>query len=176
MACVRSTCVPMSTSSLAHRIRSSFIRLGLWASVLTFLFIETDTIPDQWKIGRASVVLLLALLAVGVSIGVFVAVAAIGMVASAFATKQSQGPSGSNGPIGSPRAASRGHTNPGLDAQGTLMEPRVLICRIDSGGRSMPIYFNQHSAPTIRQSVEVREPSRYHPGPPVVHCAPVGIP
>jgi len=152
----------MSTSSLVHRVRSSSIRLGLWASVLTFLFIETDTIPDQWKIGRASVVLLLALLAVGVSIGVFVAVAAIGMVASAFATKQSQGPSGSNWPIDRPRAASRGHTNPGLEAQGTLMEPRV--------------YFNQHSAPTIRQSVEGREPSCYHPGPPVVHCAPVGIP
>jgi hypothetical protein len=69
----------MSAPSLAHRVRSGSIRLGLWASVLTFLFIETYAIPDQWSIGHASVVLVLALLATGVSIGVFVVVAAIGI-------------------------------------------------------------------------------------------------
>jgi hypothetical protein len=167
----------MVAPSLAHRVRSGSIRLGLWASVLTFLFIETYAIPDQWRIGHASVVLVLALLAAGVSIGVFVVVAAIGMVASAYfkrSPKQSHGPSGGNGPIDSPAAASRDHPNPHLEAQGTLTETLVLICRIDSGGKSLPIYFRQHPVSTTRQSAEVREPGRYYRGLPVAHRAPVG--
>jgi hypothetical protein len=127
-----------------------------------------------------SVVLMLALLAAGVSIGLFTVIVAIGMIASAFfserSRKQFQGPFGGNGPIDSPRATSTDHPYPDLEAQGTLPKARVLICRIDTGGKSLPIYFHQRRAPTtpypVPQSIEGRAPGRCHRGPPVAHRAP----
>ena len=107
-------CVPMSTTSPEHRIRNGSIRLGLWASLLTFLLIEIYALPDQWEVGRASVAFVLAFLGAGVSIGLFAVIVVTGMVASRFllfserSHGQSPGPSGSNGPMGygsRPRAA-----------------------------------------------------------------------
>ena len=118
-----SACVPMSTTSPEHRVRNGSIRLGLWASMLTFLLIEAYALPDQWEVGSASVALVLAFLSSGVSIALFAVIVLTGMVASRFllfserSHGQSRGPSGSSPrvaagfiptPIGTKR--SLGHT------------------------------------------------------------------
>jgi hypothetical protein len=140
----------MSSSLRARRIRSGSISLGLWASALTFLLIEVYAIPDQWRIGRVSVVLMLALLTAGVSIGLFAVIAVIGMIASAFfserPSKRSQGSPGSSGPIhyrSSQRSGAKGQPQRSTEAQGTPPKARVLVCRIDIGARSLPIYLDQ---------------------------------
>ena len=99
-------CVPMSTTSPEHRVRNGSIRLGLWASMLTFLLIEAYALPDQWEVGRASVVCVLAFLSAVVSIALFAVIVVTGMVASRFLLFSERPHRLSRGPSGrSPRAA-----------------------------------------------------------------------
>jgi hypothetical protein len=96
----------MSTTSPEHRVRNGSIRLGLWASMLTFLLIEAYALPDQWEVGRASVVVALAFLSAGVSIALFAVIVVTGMAASRFLLFSERSRGQSRGPSGrSPRAA-----------------------------------------------------------------------
>jgi hypothetical protein len=95
----------MSTPpSLAHRVRNGSIRVGLWASAFTFLFVEGYALQDQLAIGQASVVFILgtACLSAGLCIGLFALTAGLGLAASLFVIeqprRQSQEPSGRIGP------------------------------------------------------------------------------
>ena len=98
----------MSITSPERRVRNGSIRLGLWASLLTFLLIETYALPDQWEVGRASVVFVLAFLSAGVSIALFAVIVVTGMVASRFLPSSEQSHGQSRGPWGSSSHAAAG--------------------------------------------------------------------
>jgi hypothetical protein len=81
------------------------MRVGLWASVFSFFFLESYALHDQLAIGQASVRFMIgtALLSEGLCIGLFALIAAVGLAASVFLSeqppRQSREPSGSIGPI-----------------------------------------------------------------------------
>jgi hypothetical protein len=80
----------MSAPSAARRVRSWFLRVGLWASAIAFLLIESYALQDQWAIGHASLLFMVgtALLSAAVCIGFFAIIAVVGLAASVFFSEQ----------------------------------------------------------------------------------------
>ena len=103
----------MSVRSSAHRVRSGFLRVALWASAIAFLLIESYALADQWEIGHASALFMLgtALLGAGVCIGLFALISVIGLLVSLSFSESAPDPhSDSIGSVGyrsNPRTGSR---------------------------------------------------------------------
>jgi hypothetical protein len=76
----------MTDLPTARRVRSGFLRVGLWASAAAFVLIEGYALLDQWLIGHASVLFMFgtALLSAGACIGLFALISAIGFAVSLF--------------------------------------------------------------------------------------------
>src|ERR1700722_793733 len=74
----------MSALSPEHRVRSRFMRFGMWTSAFAFFVIEGYVLHDQWEIGHASAMFMFgtALVVAGVCIGLFAIIAAIGLAIS----------------------------------------------------------------------------------------------
>jgi hypothetical protein len=100
----------------AHRVRSGFLRAGLWASAAAFVVIEGYALVDQWLIGQARPLFIFgtALLSAGICIGLFAVIALVGFSVSLFFTERAPNPMqepsrrvGSIGHRSNPRAGSR---------------------------------------------------------------------
>ena len=76
----------MTDLSTARRVRSGFLRVGLWASAAAFLLIEGYALLDQWLIGHASRLFMFgtALLSAGACMGLFALISAVGFAVSLF--------------------------------------------------------------------------------------------
>jgi hypothetical protein len=75
---------PAGALSPARRVRSAFMRFGLWVSVLAFVVIEGDALLDQSEIGHASLSFMLgtACLSAAACIGLFAIITATGLAVS----------------------------------------------------------------------------------------------
>jgi len=75
----------MSGPPPARRVRSLFMRFGLWTSGIAFVVIEGYALLDQTEIGHASTMFMLgtACLAAAACLGLFAIITAIGLAISA---------------------------------------------------------------------------------------------